>query len=277
MKLIINKYEPTFRRRRDHLVADWFLFECRAEGEFYQGFVHRRVLKVINEETIHCGDLETIGFLVGRAFRDDQGYYAYVTDAIVAPYAERNRTTVRTTEQDAVFLNEYMQNDAIHLDKIGWWHSHPNLGLTRYSGTDHINQEQWCSEPHQMALLVARDEDISRIVGFHGPDSTEMGIRAMQQGDGPFESVSQDGKKTPTQALTSDTTPEQTKHIEPPLPPVPSPQKTRSLPGRAVRWLFHVMMMDVNPLNAHPSNDASHGQPWNQNRDSLSRSNHDER
>lgn len=179
---------PGFRQRRAFLSDNWFHFSRPSEdGGVFDAFVSRKVLDLIEADTRKWGNLETIGWLAGRVLSDEQGIYVYVTAAASAPDAIRERCHVETTPCDDVYLVSLYSDDWADLDKLGWWHSHPNLGMTRYSGTDFANQELWCGEEYQLGLLVARDGDVSRVAGFGGPDGEDMGIRAVKHGSATFE------------------------------------------------------------------------------------------
>ena len=76
---IIIRNEPAFRPR-PAVVPGYHKF---SQGQ-YDAFVATSALDHIAHETRQAAPNETIGYLVGRPFRDAKGVYAVVTDAITA-------------------------------------------------------------------------------------------------------------------------------------------------------------------------------------------------
>src|SRR6266481_1754347 len=89
--------EPAYRPRPQTLPGYHRFFD--ADGRL-EAFVAEVTLRTMVQEAADAAPNETIGYLVGRPFRDVAGPYAIVSAAIAAKKAKRGRTCVETTLQD---------------------------------------------------------------------------------------------------------------------------------------------------------------------------------
>ncbi len=172
-------FSPSYRKRpsKESVARHWYHMSAVGPNGLREAFISKSVVRNLVEFSRLAWQrqqTETIGWLLGRVFSDDDGPYIYVEKAIEAPHAERSRAFVRTTPEDASFLAEMTSLELVNLEKLGWWHSHPNLGLDRYSGTDRSNQEMWCPLDYQIGLLVALDQQRAVIRGYVGPTGHEI-------------------------------------------------------------------------------------------------------
>jgi hypothetical protein len=94
---------------------------------------------------------ETGGLLSGRILRDDAGPYVVVTGMIEAPAGTGDLGRFELSAEGTEELRARLARRQPSADVIGWWHSH--MRPSKYSPTDHRNQELW-SHPHHLGLLV---------------------------------------------------------------------------------------------------------------------------
>jgi proteasome lid subunit RPN8/RPN11 len=180
MAVLPHGQQPTYRPRPDGL-AGYHRFANGANG--FEAFVkHDALESAVRVAAIAVPD-ETIGYLVGRSFRDGAGYYAIVESVLVAAEAKRSRTSVESTLEDEKATVRALEQHFPTCEKLGWWHSHP-FDMHHYSGTDRENQAFHCSQAFQVGLLVCLVGEQATVHAFHGPDSHQM----------------EEDYKTPTQA-----------------------------------------------------------------------------
>jgi proteasome lid subunit RPN8/RPN11 len=167
----IIRNEPAYRPRPQALAGYHRFFD--AEGRF-EAFVLEVTLRTMVQEAADAVPNETIGYLVGRPFRDGAGPYAIVTAAIAAKKAKRGRTCVETTLHDEKSTVQALEQHFPICEKLGWWHSHP-FDMHNYSSTDRENQAFYCSQRFQIGLLVCLVEGEATVHAFGGPDSFLLG------------------------------------------------------------------------------------------------------
>jgi proteasome lid subunit RPN8/RPN11 len=163
----IIRNEPAFRPRPQALTG----YHRFAEGTGrFEAFVAEETLRTMVHEAAEAAPDETIGYLIGRPFRDSAGYYTIVNSVIVAQKAKRGRTRVETTLQDEKLAVQALEQTFPTSEKLGWWHSHP-FDLHAYSAVDRENQTFYCSKLFQLGLLVCLVGEEGTVHAFCGPDS----------------------------------------------------------------------------------------------------------
>jgi proteasome lid subunit RPN8/RPN11 len=163
----IIRNEPAYRPRPQALVGYHRFFDA---DKRFETFVAEVTLRTMVQEAADAAPNETIGYLVGRPFRDSAGPYAIVSAAIAAKKAKRGRTCVETTLCDEKSTVQALEQHYPICEKLGWWHSHP-FNMHDYSGTDRENQAFYCSEPFQLGLLVCVVGGEATVHAFAGPKS----------------------------------------------------------------------------------------------------------
>ena len=167
----IIRNEPAYRPRPQALPG-YHRF-ANSDGRF-EAFIAEVTLRTMVQEAADAAPNETIGYLVGRPFRDGVGYYTIVSAAIAAKKAKRGRTCVETTLQDEKATVQALEQHYPTCEKLGWWHSHP-FDMHNYSSTDRENQAFNCSQPFQLGLLVCLVGGEATVHAFAGPDSALLG------------------------------------------------------------------------------------------------------
>jgi proteasome lid subunit RPN8/RPN11 len=143
-----------------------------SNGQF-DAFVHETdVLRTVADWAQRWDRTEIAGRLVGRVYRDDDGFWCVITGAILADF-RGGPTTVTTTDEDAAHTSRVLTENHPAEDLMGWFHSHP-FGLDNYSSVDRANQAQW-GKAYHVGLLVARHLDCIRVHAFVGPESELLG------------------------------------------------------------------------------------------------------
>jgi len=165
----IIRNEPAFRPRPE-VVPEYHKF---SHGH-YDAFVAVSALEHIAHDARETAPNEAIGFLVGRPFRDDQGPYAIVSDAITAASARRGPVTVETSFDDELRLVNILLTTHPTCEKLGWYHSHP-FSMPSYSGPDAENQRFW-NEPYHLGLLACMDRGSRTVTiyAFRGPEGEPL-------------------------------------------------------------------------------------------------------
>lgn len=141
--------------------------------ENFEVYVHERAAKRIEEATTTAAPNETIGWLVGRAYQDEAGLYAFVCDALEATNAKRQRTYVQTSPKDELEFVNLLEEEFAWADRLGWWHSHP-FAMHVYSATDEDNQRSWAPEPYQLGLLAVMEGQRVTLRAFQGPEAIAL-------------------------------------------------------------------------------------------------------
>ncbi|TWT95386.1 hypothetical protein Pla108_35340 [Botrimarina colliarenosi] len=166
-------YQPAWRNRPSQPPSTMVAY-CDVDDR-PTVFVAGAVLDAIAAATSEWAPDEAIGFLAGRVFEDQWGYWTLVLGSTDCKHAKRSRVTVETIDRDLLELDAWYSRDALGLDRIGWWHSHYELGVSHYSGVDLKNQALWCEKPWQVGLLVVVEDGETAIRCYQGPDSVAIG------------------------------------------------------------------------------------------------------
>jgi proteasome lid subunit RPN8/RPN11 len=165
IKMIENT--PYFRPRPKSIPG----YHQFTNGSFI-AFVHEeQVLKKMAQWARQWRHAEIAGRLVGRVYRDEEGFWCVVTGIIPADVTG-GPTSVQTTEKDAAHTVRALDERHPAEDLLGWYHSHP-FALDNYSSPDRANQAQW-GKPYHLGLLIALHPDRVKIHAFRGPESERL-------------------------------------------------------------------------------------------------------
>lgn len=164
-------YAPAYRQRPASDQAGLLAFEADGTPCVY---IRREAVDRVVEHCHRHGPNEAIGFLAGRVFQDDDGYWTLVETALCCDHARRSPSSVETTEQDQDELDQWRRDAGLVYDRLGWWHSHYELRLASYSSVDRRNQDLWCPSDWQVGLLVIVDDGIARLRFYRGPKSEPL-------------------------------------------------------------------------------------------------------
>ena len=100
--------------------------------------------------------IEQQGILLGTVYQTSTGFSAIV-EAVLLSDAIGNQVYVESAHSDWSRMNSQMdelnQTRKRKLVKIGWWHTHPNMGIFM-SGTDKATQSNYFYKDWQFAVVL---------------------------------------------------------------------------------------------------------------------------
>jgi proteasome lid subunit RPN8/RPN11 len=111
------------------------------------------VVEAILTQAAEAGSSESGGVLAGTLCQDDHGLYLRVEAAIPATDARQGRASLTFTQDSWAAMHEALERDHPDLGIVGWYHTHPGLGVF-LSGQDLFIQRSFFTAPHQVALVV---------------------------------------------------------------------------------------------------------------------------
>lgn len=117
-------------------------------------FIHKGVLEHLEAHSLHAIPNETIGMLLGRVCRDEQGVYVLVMAACTARPGECEGTPggVRISVAGKAALRARAARLSPGFGVVGWWHSHTHGGPI-FSGEDFV--EQATGDRHHVGIVAA--------------------------------------------------------------------------------------------------------------------------
>jgi proteasome lid subunit RPN8/RPN11 len=108
-------------------------------------------------------DKEQGGILFGHAYQDpDQGIYVEIMNAIPAPNTLGSKVHLQFTAQTWQGIMDYAQTIYPHENIVGWYHSHPNIGVFM-SYTDLKTQETFFYHPWCLSIVY---DPVRHEIGF---------------------------------------------------------------------------------------------------------------
>lgn len=164
-----HTYQPAARRLEDFYQAYGL---ARPPG-LPRAFVAQNALESLHQHLESDLHREHGGVLAGLPYLDPerQHYYADVQVAIPALEAEGSPVHLQFTPQAWEFIAGRLEEDFPELVVVGWYHSHPGLGIFM-SGTDRAAHAAFYRQPWSLALVV--DPTAQTAGWFHGPNSTPL-------------------------------------------------------------------------------------------------------
>ncbi len=116
-------------------------------------FMHLDTVATILSSLPEGEPLEAGGLLVGYNCADTNGSYLLVTDAISAALAESQRLSLTFTHQAWDQMLEHKQRKYPDELIVGWYHTHPGLGVF-LSGQDLFIHQHFFADSMQVALVI---------------------------------------------------------------------------------------------------------------------------
>ncbi len=119
---------------------------------------YRIVLSDHANEAIHTHtkentSVEICGVLIGNIFKDHQGPFLEITDAIRGEGAVNLAGQVTFTQDTWSYINEIKDSKFPDQRIVGWYHTHPRFGIF-LSPQDIFIQENFFSQPWQVAFVI---------------------------------------------------------------------------------------------------------------------------
>lgn len=136
-------------------------------------FIERKALEQLNEFLLRDLSREHGGVLLGQPFFDpqEQRYFVVVRFSIAANETEGSPVHLRYTPRAWAGISEVIDQDHRDMVVVGWYHSHPGLGVFM-SSTDRATQKAFWNRAWNLAIVV---DPITRKTGwFVGEECTLM-------------------------------------------------------------------------------------------------------
>jgi len=141
-------------------------------------FIEATALEDLHAFLAHDVSREHGGVLVGAPFYDPESHHYFVSISMAIPARRTQGTPVHLqfTPEAWEHISRTMGNDSRDQVIVGWYHSHPGLGVFM-SGTDRATQQAFYNHPWNLAVVV---DPIARRTGwFAGPDCTPVDRKAV--------------------------------------------------------------------------------------------------
>lgn len=140
-------------------------------------FVAEHVMRAIERHAASEREKEIGGVLLGGFFRSDEGSFVEVTDLIEAKSAKGTDVSLTFTHETWEQINAEQSRRAPESQIVGWYHSHPALGVFM-SKEDEFIHTSFFADPWHAAVVVdpiyhnwgcfkRRDGELERTGGFY--------------------------------------------------------------------------------------------------------------
>lgn len=153
-------YKPTEKPFQE------FTAERDIPCEFSRVYILQEALTALIRHLKADVSVEHGGVLFGQAYTDpDNEIYVEITAAVAAPATIGTGAHLEFTSDSWVGIVDYAKAAHPEANIVGWYHSHPNLGVFM-SGTDMRTQQAFF--PHPWCLSIVYDpmrEDIGYFLG----------------------------------------------------------------------------------------------------------------
>jgi proteasome lid subunit RPN8/RPN11 len=127
-------------------------FPARGQQDF-RVYIDRAIHKRMAAHAAEKLSVEICGILVGDWYKDENGPYVLVNEAIRADKAQSNTGDVKLTHDDWTDINREMDTKYADRKIVGWYHSHPNFGIF-LSQYDIFVHQYTFNSPGQIAYVV---------------------------------------------------------------------------------------------------------------------------
>lgn len=115
-------------------------------------FISEEVMKSIERQTNSDKEREVGGVLLGGFYRNDDGSFVEVTDFIEAESARGTDVSLTFTHETWEHIHERIALRGEDIQIVGWYHSHPGLGVFM-SKDDEFIHTSFFSDPWHIAIV----------------------------------------------------------------------------------------------------------------------------
>ena len=115
-------------------------------------FISEEVMRAIEKQTLADKEHEVGGVLLGGFYRNDEGSFVEVTDYIAAENAKGTDVSLTFTHETWEQIHEEIARRKDSAQIVGWYHSHPGLGVFM-SKDDEFIHTSYFSEPWHIAIV----------------------------------------------------------------------------------------------------------------------------
>ena len=146
------------------------------ETQGTMAFIEKRALESLHDFLAHDTRREHGGVLVGKPYYDtsESRHFVVIHTAIPALETEGSSVHMQFTPETWGFISGLIEQEFPELAIIGWYHSHPGLGVFM-SGTDRSTQKAFYNHPWSLAVVV--DSIALKTGWFRGSDCEPMDRR----------------------------------------------------------------------------------------------------
>lgn len=149
------EFEAPIRSIRDFCQANHIVPPMRSGSSRSVVFIEKEALRQLNEFLLRDLSREHGGVLLGQAFFDpqEQRYFVVIRFSIAAHGTEGSQVHLQYTPSTWASISEVI--DQAHQDMVvvGWYHSHPGLGVFM-SSTDRATQKAFWNRAWNLAIVV---------------------------------------------------------------------------------------------------------------------------
>lgn len=130
-----------------------FIDEREVNLVFSQVYILKEALEALTKHLEADVSVEHGGILFGQAYTDSEhGIYVEITAAVAAPRTIGTGVHLEFTPETWQGIMNYAKKAHIEANIVGWYHSHPNLGVFM-SGTDMRTQRAFFSHPWCVSII----------------------------------------------------------------------------------------------------------------------------
>lgn len=185
-----SSYTPSQRTRPSDLGAPWVPIRAAHPSSRFVAYLHQDVVDTLREAARTRPDDDSVGWLLGRAYVDADGPYAFARLALTAPEPRRGPSSISTSAADDEHYARLMHTCYPHLDPLGWWRWSGPANPEGVTEADRERQQSWCTAEHQFGLRAAGAHGAISILGYHGPQTMPLGeLRLGDAGVAPEQAM----------------------------------------------------------------------------------------
>ena len=139
-------------------------------------FIEKSALESLHDFLAEDPRSEHGGVLVGRPYYDsvEGRHFVVIHNALAALETEGSSVHMQFTPKTWDFISGWIEEDFPDLAIVGWYHSHPGLGIFM-SGIDRSTQKAFYNHPWSLAIVV--DPIALKTGWFNGGDCEPMDRR----------------------------------------------------------------------------------------------------
>jgi proteasome lid subunit RPN8/RPN11 len=138
-------------------------------------FVALDALRDMEAHALSDARVELGGVLLGESCEDDRGMaFVVIADSLRARHYESTSGSFKFTHETWAEFTRQRAGMAAELQMVGWYHTHPNLGVF-LSELDRFICEHFFSRPSDVALVIdpcRQDRGFFQWSGFDAPQRT---------------------------------------------------------------------------------------------------------
>ena len=156
--------------KRPPALAEKGWLHGRSPGKEQIIIIHQAALQQITEHSNSDRRVELGGALLGQAYKCQNRIYVEIEAALAAVSGDHGPIHFTFTADSWAQLHHDRATNYPHLDIVGWFHTHPNLGVF-YSGDDVVVHSAAFTLPWHVGLVI---DPVRREASFFGWSGDEL-------------------------------------------------------------------------------------------------------